>query len=86
MLESDLRQFIVNNFLFGQDDPRLNSQSSLLESRIIDSTGVLELIMFLEEKYAIKLRDEEIIPDNLDSISNLARLITRKISRVPAHP
>jgi len=81
--ENDVRQFITENFLFGKEDESLTIRESLLERGIIDSTGVLELVSFLEQKYLIKLEDEELIPENLDSIERLVRFIGRKIE-VPA--
>ena len=77
-LESTVREFIVNNFLFGQDGAELTDDASLLELGIIDSTGVLELVSFLEGGYQLKIDDEELIPENLDSITNLARFVRRK--------
>jgi acyl carrier protein len=65
-----IRQFIIDNFLFG-DAGDLEDNTSFLESGIIDSTGVLELIGFLEEEFLIQVDDEELIPENLDSINNL---------------
>ena len=76
--ESDLRQFIIQNFLFGKDDESLAASDSLLDRGIIDSTGVMELVSFLEEKYQITLQDEELTPENLDSIERMVRLISRK--------
>jgi acyl carrier protein len=78
-LESDLRQFIVENFLFGREDKPLGNDDSLLDLGIIDSTGVLELVGFLEHKYQITIEDEELVPENLDSIERLVRFVTRKI-------
>jgi len=78
-LESALREFVVNNFLFGQDGAELTDDASLLELGIIDSTGVLELVSFLEGGYRLKVDDEELIPENLDSIGNLARFVRRKL-------
>ena len=78
-LESALREFVVNNFLFGQDGAELTDDASLLELGIIDSTGVLELVSFLEGGYRLKVDDEELIPENLDSIANLARFVRRKL-------
>ena len=76
--ELDLRQFIVDNFLFGKADAPLSNSDSLLERGIIDSTGVLELVGFLEQKYGITIQDEELVPENLDSIDQLVRFVTRK--------
>jgi len=77
-IEQQLRQFVVNNFLFGQGEDRLSNHDSFLENGIVDSTGVLELVVFLEEQYRIKIEDEELIPANLDSIDNLVRFIENK--------
>ena len=77
-LDQQLRQFVSDNFLVGQEDVELENDDSFLEQRIIDSTGVLELVAFLEEKYQIKIEDEELIPANLDSISRLVTFIEKK--------
>jgi len=72
-----IRNFIIENFLF-EEDENLKPDTSFLENGIIDSTGVLELVMFIEETYGITVDDDEIVPENLDSISNIARYIQRK--------
>ena len=74
-----IRQFVVDSFLFG-DDERLEDDTSFLGSGIIDSTGILELIGFLEDSYDITIRDEELIPENLDSVANVARYVKRKLA------
>ena len=78
-----LREFIKENFLFGEE-ATFSDDDSFLEQGIIDSTGVLELVAFLEEQYEITIADEELVPDNLDSISNLLRFIAskREVSQV----
>lgn len=76
-VEQELRRFITDNFPFGQVGG-LSNDDSFLEQGIIDSTGVLELVAFLEETYDIKVEDDELIPDNLDSINRLARFLERK--------
>lgn len=73
-----LRQFIRDNFLFGLQGESFSDDDSLLEKRIIDSTGVLELIAFLEENFGVKVQDDELLPENLDSINRLARFIEKK--------
>jgi acyl carrier protein len=71
-------EFIVNNYLFG-DDSRVPADSeSLLESGIIDSTGILELIEFLEADLGISVAEDETVPENLDSIANLTAFVERK--------
>jgi acyl carrier protein len=77
-IERQIREFINDNFLFGQGADRLNRQDSFLEQGIIDSTGVLELVTFIEDRFAIKIADSELVPQNLDSIDNLVRFIERK--------
>ena len=72
-----IRNFIIENFLFEEDDS-LKEDTSFLESGIIDSTGILELVMFIEETYGINVEDDEIIPENLDSISNVVAYVNRK--------
>ena len=79
-----LRQFIQENFLFGQE-ATFSDDDSFLEQGIIDSTGVLELVAFLEERYGISVEDEELVPDNLDSIHNLQRFIAAKRQLAEAH-
>lgn len=83
-LEQEVRGFIVENFLFGQVDNGLQDSDSLLERGIIDSTGVLEIVSFLEENYELQVEDEELIPENLDSITNVIDYISRKRSRISA--
>jgi len=78
--QTELRQFIVENFLFGREDKPLSNSDSLLEFEIIDSTGVMELVSFIEQKYQLELRDEELIPENLDSIDRLVRFIAQKVN------
>ncbi len=73
-----VRHFVVENFLFG-DGESLKEDTSFLEKGIIDSTGILELVMFLEETYNIKIEDDELIPENLDNLQNIARFIDRKV-------
>jgi acyl carrier protein len=69
--------FVIDNFLFG-DGAGLEEDTSFLEEGIIDSTGVLELVAFLEETYSISIHDEELIPENLDSIKNIVGFIGKK--------
>lgn len=80
MIAQDVRQFIVANFLFGQDGEGLAEDQSLLESGIIDSTGVLELVGFLEQRFGISVSDRELLPENLDSVGNAARFVSRKLA------
>lgn len=73
-----VRGFILANYLFTDDAAALSDGVSLMESGIVDSTGILELIGFLEEKFGIRVADEEMIPDNLDSVEKITAFVARK--------
>jgi acyl carrier protein len=72
-----LRAFIKDTFLFGRE-PDFSDDDSFLEMGLIDSTGVLELVSYLEETHGVKVEDEELVPDNLDSINRIVRFIESK--------
>jgi acyl carrier protein len=76
-LKQTVRAYIIENFLFGADQG-LEDAASLLEGGVIDSTGVLELVAFLEQQFGITIGDEELLPANLDSIANIAAYLSRK--------
>lgn len=75
----DIRDFIINNFLFG-DGGNLQDTTSFMQAGIIDSTGILELVNHLEEKHNIKIEDDELVPENLDSVLNVDQFLSRKLS------
>ena len=72
-----IRKFLYENFIVHEGDI-LRDDDSLLEKGVIDSTGVLELVAFIEEKYGFRVEDEELVPENLDSIRNVVEFILRK--------
>lgn len=76
--ETLVQNFIVENFLFTDDVSQLPVNASFLEEGIVDSTGVLELVMFVEETFVITVEDEEIVPENFDSVQRLARYVRLK--------
>ena len=76
---ADVRAYVVDRFLFGQGAETLSDDASFLESGIVDSTGVLEIVVFLEQRFGIKVKDEELVPDNLDSIRNITAFVGRKL-------
>ena len=78
-LKDKIRTFVVENFLFG-NNKNLEDTTSFLEEGIIDSTGVLELVTFIEEEFSIVVEDEELIPENLDSIYNVTAYLGKKIN------
>ncbi len=77
-IEKDIRKFIMENFILDGDGNPSN-EDSLLEKGIIDSTGVLELVAFIEQTYSFKIKDEELVPENLDSIKNISQFIQNKL-------
>lgn len=78
-IKTQIRQFVLSNFLLGQADAGLKDGESFLESGIVDSTGVLEIVEYIQENWGVKVEDEEMVPENLDSIDNLVRFIGRKL-------
>jgi len=72
-----IRAFVITNFLFGESGS-LQDDTSFMGGGIIDSTGILELVMFIEETYQLKVEPEEMLPENLDSVNRVAAFVTRK--------
>jgi acyl carrier protein len=81
--QDDIRSFVIQNFLFGQGE-QLADTESFLEAGIIDSTGVLELVGFLETRYGIIVADEDLVPANLDSVDRVSRYVERKLKEQEA--
>jgi acyl carrier protein len=79
VLKDELRQFVADNFMFGKPCEGFADDDSFIERGIIDSTAVMELVAFLEERYRIKLQDRELIPDNFDSVNKLARFVASRL-------
>jgi acyl carrier protein len=77
-VEKEIRNFIVENFLFGNREKLPGDDDSFLQKGLIDSTGILEVISFVEEKFGISVEDDELVPENLDSIRFLTDFIGRK--------
>jgi len=76
--EQQIRDYILENYLFTDDQSALDNSDSFLDKGILDSTGILEVIYFIEEEMEIKVEDEEMIPENLDSVNNIVAFIKRK--------
>ena len=72
-----IRSYIVDNFLFG-DDNDLQGETSFLDNGIIDSTGIIELVSYVEKSFNINVDDEDIVPENFDSIQKIAAYIMRR--------
>lgn len=83
-IEPLIRQYILDNLLMTNDETQLDNNASFLEEGIVDSTGVLELVLFVEESFGIQVQDEEITPENFDSVAQLAQYIQGKTGQTTA--
>lgn len=77
-VQQEIINFIRENFIAGRSDVSFCVEDSLIETKIMDSTGVLELVTFLEERFSITIADEELVPENLDSVKNLVNFLRSK--------
>ena len=77
-IRNKIRTFMVEYFLFGKDEG-LKDDTLYLDEGIIDSTGILELVSFLEEEFSITVEDDELLPENLESINNVVAFLKRKM-------
>ncbi len=78
--KTPLRKFIQDNFLMGSANAAFADGDSFMTKRIIDSTGFLELVMFLEESWGVTVADDEMVPENLDSLDALQGYLSRKLA------
>ena len=83
-IREQVRDFLVEQFLLG-DATGLDTAASLLATGVLDSTGVMELVLFLEETYVFQVADEEMLPENLDSVDNIVRFVARKLAQRSAN-
>lgn len=81
-IAEEIRSFLMNNYLFGYEEDELSNEVSFLEFGILDSTGIIELITFIESEFNIEVLDYEILPENLDSIDCVSSYVYRKINGV----
>ena len=84
-VETSIRRYVLEIFLFTEDESQLSNNASFLEEGIVDSTGILELVMFVEETFSIVVKDEEVVPENFDSVERLARYVRLRAQKVSAH-
>lgn len=77
--EQKVRTYILENFMFTDDESLLNDDDSLQEKGLIDSTGLLEVITFIEDEFGVKVADSEMTPDNLDTVNNIVKYVSSKI-------
>lgn len=80
-IKAQIRQYIAKNLLFSDNGFAYNDDASFLEEGIVDSLGVMELVLFIEEKFGVKVNDEDLTPDNFDSITKLDNYIQRRLSK-----
>jgi acyl carrier protein len=83
-IEHAVREFLTDNFPLSGDASELDRDESLIGAGVIDSTGVLEVIGFVEERYEIQIADEEVLPENLDSIAAIGRFVSGKLGAADA--
>ena len=79
-IKHEVKQYVVDNFIMGASTQELQDDDSFMAGHFIDSTGILELISFLEQTFGIKVEDEEMVPDNLDSLNCIERYVQRKLA------
>jgi acyl carrier protein len=77
-IQQQVRDYIRENFLMGAQDLEFGDADSLLDRHIVDSTGILELILYLEESFGVRVLDAEMVPENLDSLDAIAAFVRRK--------
>ncbi len=77
-MREQIREFLAENFLLSSSGFTMDDDASLLEEGVVDSTGVLEVISFVEETFAIEVADEDITPENFDSVARIAAYVTSK--------
>lgn len=83
-IEKKLRSFVLESFLFTDDEEALNNGDSFLAMGIVDSTGIMEVILFIEEEFEITVANDEMVPENLDSIESLVAYVTTKTAQPTA--
>ncbi|MCM0082103.1 acyl carrier protein [Geomonas sp. Red32] len=84
-LKEEIRNYIVENFLFGEE-AGLKDDSSFIKEGIVDSTGIMQLVSYIQEQYRISVEDEELTPENLDSIRRVTTFVEDKLRSSPGAP
>lgn len=78
-IEKDVREFIADNFILDEDAEEIDRDESLTQNGVLDSMGVLELIMFIEERFDVKVPDEDTLPENLDSVGRISEYVRGRL-------
>jgi len=79
-IQSRVREFVLKNYLFTTDPGALENHASFMKTGIMDSTGILELIMFLHDAFGVVVHDDEMVPENLDSVNSVVAFVSQKTS------
>ncbi len=79
-IKKEVKRFIIKMFMFGINEIPFSDKDSFLENGLLDSIGILELVEFIEKEYGITCEDEELVPENLDSLANVAGYIIKKVN------
>jgi acyl carrier protein len=80
-IKTQIRQYIARNLLFSDNGFAYEDDASFLEEGIVDSLGVMELVLFIEEKFEVKVKDEDLTPDNFDSVNKLGNYVQRRLAQ-----
>ena len=78
-IKEKLRNFIIEKFMFGSEDASLDDDDSFRDEGIIDSTGVLEAVVFIEDEFGFEVSDDELVPENFDSLNKLLSYVNGKV-------
>lgn len=79
-IDKDVRQFLADNFILDDGGAGLEADESLTQAGVLDSMGVLELIMFIEQHFDVSIPDEDTLPENLDSVSRIVGYVFRRLA------
>jgi acyl carrier protein len=82
-IEQDLREFVIDTFLFGNEDAKLSNDDSFVEMGVIDSMGILNLVSFVETRYGVEVANADLVPEIWDSVGRIARFVTSKETMTP---
>jgi acyl carrier protein len=85
-IKRQVRSYLLDNFLMGGREQDIQDDTSFMDAHILDSTGFIELIGYLEEQFGIRVKDEEMVPENLDSLRNIEQFVSRKRASAKVGP
>lgn len=85
-IEQEVRQFVIENFVFESDGSSFSNDDSFFDTGLLDSLGVLTLVEFVKQKYGVCVEDDELLPENWDSVNRIATFVETRLSPTPAPP